>query len=151
LELLEAVNLADTNIPVAWEVEKHQSVKWSVRLGNRSHGSPVVAGGKVFVGTNNDVPRDPRVKGPRAVLMCFREVDGKFLWQIVQKMPADEIVREASNEGLCSVPTVERDRLYYVTPGCKVVCASTAGKILWFVDLMATLKVYPCYLNTCSP
>ena len=49
-------------------------VKWA---------SPVAADGRVFVGTNNGKPRDPSVTGDKSVLMCFRESDGAFLWQIV--------------------------------------------------------------------
>ena len=53
------------------------------RLGTTSYGNPVVADGKVFVGTNNDKPRNPAVIGDKGILMCFREADGKFLWQAV--------------------------------------------------------------------
>ena len=48
-------------------------VKWVARLGNASYGSAVVAGGRVFVGTNNEAPRDPRMQDDRGVLMCFDE------------------------------------------------------------------------------
>src|SRR3954469_18760424 len=37
-----------------------KNVKWSARLGTFAFGNPVVAGGKVFVGTNNENPRDPK-------------------------------------------------------------------------------------------
>src|SRR3954451_13576078 len=36
-------------------------VKWVVKLGSQTYGNPTVAGSKVFVGTNNDSPRDPKV------------------------------------------------------------------------------------------
>src|SRR5262245_39411473 len=48
-----------------------KGVKWAVKLGSQAYGNPVVAGGKVFVGTNNESPRDPKYKGDRGVLMCF--------------------------------------------------------------------------------
>ena len=59
------------------------NVRWVARLGNQTYGSPVVAGGKVFVGTNNEEPRDPRIEGDRGVMMCFDERTGRFLWQLV--------------------------------------------------------------------
>ena len=37
------------------------------------YGNPVVSGGKVFVGTNNAAPRDPKYAGDRNVLMCFND------------------------------------------------------------------------------
>jgi outer membrane protein assembly factor BamB len=42
---------------------------------------PVVANGMVFVGTNNELARDPKQGGDRGVLMAFRESDGQFMWQ----------------------------------------------------------------------
>ena len=54
-------------------------VKWVARLGNQSYGSPIVAGGRVLVGTNNEAPRDPHVQGDRGVLMCFDENSGGLL------------------------------------------------------------------------
>ena len=36
------------------------NVKWVVKLGSQTYGNPVVASGKVLVGTNNATPRDAR-------------------------------------------------------------------------------------------
>src|SRR5690349_21365082 len=60
-----------------------KNVKWIAKLGSQAYGNPVVAGGKVFVGTNNEAPRDPNVKGDNGILMCFDEATGKLLWQLV--------------------------------------------------------------------
>src|SRR5262249_20805380 len=74
------VNTADKNIPTDWNVEEGQqkNVKWSAALGSRAYGGPVVAGGKIYVGTNNEAPRNPKIKGDKGILMCFREADGQF-------------------------------------------------------------------------
>ncbi|MGF1582883.1 MAG: PQQ-binding-like beta-propeller repeat protein [Gemmataceae bacterium] len=63
------------NLPVSWDLamKKEPRVKWRVQVGSRSFGAPVIAEGKIFVGTNNEVPRDPNIKGDRGILMCFRE------------------------------------------------------------------------------
>src|SRR5256885_2772309 len=37
-----------------------KNVKWAVKLGSQTYGNPTVAGGRVFVGTNNDSPRDTK-------------------------------------------------------------------------------------------
>jgi outer membrane protein assembly factor BamB len=146
------VNLGAKNIPTRWKAEKPtKNIKWMAQLGDKAYAGPVIAGGQVYVGTNNRALRDPKVKGPRGVLMCFREADGKFLWQLTHPMPDPGIVREALTDGLCSTPVVDGDRLYYVTPACEVVCAGTDGKVVWSYDMMKKLKVVPCYLGTCSP
>ncbi len=59
-----------------------KNVKWVAKLGSQSYGTPVVAGGRVYVGTNNESPRDPAHKGDRGVLMCFDEKTGDLLWQL---------------------------------------------------------------------
>src|SRR5262249_31980429 len=128
-----------------------KNIKWVADIGSRGYGCAIVADGKVFVATNNAKPRDPKVKGDKAVLLCFRESDGKFLWQLVHDMPPADVVREGKMDGLLSNPVVEGDRLYYVTPGAEVVCADTKGTIVWRLDMMAKLKVFPCYVNSCSP
>src|SRR5262245_14171142 len=88
---------------------KRKHVKWSIRLGGFGYGSPVVSGGRVFVGTNNEVRRDPKVKGDKGVMACFREKDGQFLWQIVHnKLPDDG--NDFPSIGVVSTPCVEGNR-----------------------------------------
>jgi hypothetical protein len=70
-----------TGLPTDWDVETGMNVKWVADLGSQTYGNPVVAGGMVFVGTNNELERDPNQPGDRGVLMAFRESDGEFLWQ----------------------------------------------------------------------
>jgi outer membrane protein assembly factor BamB len=148
------VNLRDKVAPTEWAVEggKLQNVKWVADLGTKAYGGPVIAGGRVFMGTNNEKPRDPKVLGKKAVLMCFRAADGKFQWQAAHDMPPAPTAREALGDGLCSTPTVEGERVYYVTPAAVVVCAEAAtGKSVWQLDMMKDLKVFPCYVANCSP
>src|SRR3982074_2102088 len=47
-------------IPTTWDVKTKKNVKWVSELGSQSYGNPVVAGGMVFVGTNNEALRDPK-------------------------------------------------------------------------------------------
>src|SRR5215510_2394651 len=68
-------------LPTEWDVKTKKNVKWVAALGSQSYGNPVVAGGMVFVGTNNEGMRDPKQPGDRGVLMAFKESDGTFLWQ----------------------------------------------------------------------
>ena len=147
------VNTAAKNLPTEWSTPEKggKNIKWVAETGSRGYTSPVVAGGHVYVGTNNGKPRDPNATGEKAVLMCFNEADGKFLWQITHEMPPQEIIREAKQDGLCSTPAVEGDRIYYVTPGAVVVCANSSGKVIWKVDLVKEHGVFPCYLCNCSP
>ena len=174
------VNLVDKNIPTDWTVDDDKknwkNIKWVADLGSKAYGGPVIAGGKIFVGTNNNVPRNKRDKDKegkaidKGALMCFDEKTGKFLWQAVfDKLPAGR-VNDWPEEGICSSPVVEGDRLYFVCNRAELICASVNGYssdlkptmpgytdktdagVIWRLDLMkAPLSVFPHNLSTCSP
>src|SRR5205809_7249630 len=50
------VNLVERNIPHEFDPVKGVGVKWMANLGSKAYGGPVIADGKVFIGTNNDNP-----------------------------------------------------------------------------------------------
>jgi outer membrane protein assembly factor BamB len=164
-----ARNMANTQakgLPAEWSTDENdlKNVKWVADLGSKAYGGPIVAGGRVFIGTNNQNPRDKsdyvidpvtkKKKGPLdlGVLMCFNEADGKFLWQAKFKKLGGGRVRDWPLEGLCSSPVVEGDRLYYTTNRCEVVCADVAtGKVHWALDMIDKLGVFPHNITDCSP
>jgi outer membrane protein assembly factor BamB len=145
------VSPRERDLPADWCIEKgkERHVKWAAALGTRSYGTPVVAGGRVFVGTNNDRPRDPKVLGDKGVMMCFDARTGKLLWQIVHDKLLDNADHDLPRQGVASTPAVDGDRLYYLSNRCELVCADVAGdggggpKVLWSFDLIDRLGVYP--------
>jgi outer membrane protein assembly factor BamB len=153
------VNLVEKGILSDFSVKKgaFKNVKWTAKMGNKAYGGPVIAGGRVFVATNNDNPRDPKIRDDKGIIMCFRESDGKFLWQAVHDKLANN-KQDNPTEGIASTPTIDGDRIYYVNNRCEVVCADVAGdeatgkaKIVWTYDMIGKLGVYPCQLANCSP
>ena len=94
-------------LPTAWDLKAKKNVKWVAELGSQTYGNPVVAGGTVFVGTNNEAPRDPNIKGDKGILMAFRESDGEFLWQAVHDKLAAGRANDWPFQGICSSPLVE--------------------------------------------
>ena len=70
---------------------KAGNVLWQQNLGSQTYGNPVVADGKVFVGTNNGggwrKDKYP-AEVDKGVLLAFNETDGEFLWQLTcDKLP----------------------------------------------------------------
>lgn len=164
------VNLAEKNLPDQWDIKTGKNIKWVIELGSQAYGGPVIAGGKVFVGTNNNVPRNPQRTGDKGVLMCFRESDGKFLWQAVHDKLPSGMVNDWPEQGIASAPCIEGDRLYYVSNRCELICADVEGfangnqgvqdeqyqdatdaDILWRLDMMKELGVFPHNLAASSP
>jgi hypothetical protein len=109
------------------DLAKSTGVKWAVPLGTQTYGNPVVAGGRVYVGTNNDRPRDPRRPSDRAVLLCLDEQTGALLWQLASpKLPGGKVV-DFEGVGLCASPAVEGERVYVLTNRCEVLCLDARG------------------------
>lgn len=156
-------------LPSKWDVHSKENIKWKADLGFTSYGNPVVAGGKIFVGTNNDSPRNPEITGDKGILMCFRESDGEFLWQAVSDKLAP--VLDWPEQGVCSSPAVDGNRLYYVTNRAELVCLDTAGfsdgnngpfksethtgetdaDVIWKLDMMTELDVVQLNMANSSP
>jgi len=150
-------------LPAEWDIgdpkkkQKPKNIKWVADLGSKAYGGPIVVGGKVIVGTNNQKPRNPKDRLPNGkpidlgVIMCFDEATGKFLWQeTFRKLPGGLVV-DWPLEGICSTPVAEGDRMYYVSNRCEVVCSDLNGKIHWKLDMMGKLGVFPHNLSVCSP
>lgn len=104
-----------------------KNLKWIAKIGSQSYGNVTVASGKVFIGTNNEPPRDPKHPGDRSILLCFDEKTGAFLWQLVVPKLASGKVNDWESLGLLSSPTVEGDRVYLVTSRCEVICLDING------------------------
>lgn len=146
---LGCVQAGDRDLPVDWSAKK---IKWVADLGTQTYGNPAVSGGRVFIGTNNDKPRDPAVQGDRGVLMCFSESDGKFLWQAThEKLPGGD-AEDFAKIGICSTPFVAGDRVYYVSNRAELVCRDARdGKVVWLLDMRKDLGVSLHQASACSP
>ncbi len=138
---------------------KPRNIKWQARLGTKAFAGPVIADGRVFIGTNNQRPRNPGDIDPmtgrpidKGVLMCFREADGKFLWQATHAKLASGRVNDWPLEGLPSMPAVDGNRLFYVSNRCELICADTRnGNAIWRLDMFGQLNVFPHNLAVCAP
>jgi len=105
-----------------------RNVKWVISIGSESWATPVVAQGRVFLGTNNDPPRDPRNKGDRGVLLCLDEKDGSLIWQLVVPKLGPDVYLDWPRSGLCSPPSVEGNRVYAITNRGEAVCLDIEGQ-----------------------
>jgi outer membrane protein assembly factor BamB len=144
-------------LPTSWDVKTGKNVKWVAKLGSQSYGNPVVAGGQVYCGTNNELVRNPKEPGDRGVLMCFRESDGGFLWQHAnEKLPVGR-ANDWPFQGVCSSPMVEGDKVYYTSNRCEVVCLDAKGdgnggpKVIWKFDMMEEVGSQPHNMSNSSP
>jgi outer membrane protein assembly factor BamB len=158
--------------PTDWDVKTGKNVKWVASLGSTSYGNPVVAGGMVFVGTNNEALRDPAQGGDRGVLMAFRETDGEFLWQQTHVKLESGQANDWPEQGVASSPLVEGSRLYYVSNRGVVWCLDINGfrdgkndglvtdekltgphdaDVIWSFDMIKEVGSFPHNMSNSSP
>lgn len=165
---------AAKGISIDFDLREKKNVAWSVELGSQTYGNPMVANGKVFVGTNNGKgyrPKYPKDQD-KGILLCFEEKSGKFLWQLTRdKLPIGR-VSDWPLQGICSAPAIEGDRMWVVTNRCELMCLDTEGfldgendgkiqdevdkekedaDIIWSLDMIEELGVFPHNLATSSP
>jgi len=128
-----------------------KNILWSVPAGGRAVGTPVVADGLIWVGTTNR--HDPKKKADQAILMCFRERDGKLLYQYTSPRlgKGANTFEDFPGSGMGCSPLVEGDRLWLINNRSEVVCFDLAPlkkderepKLLWSVDLRKEFGVVP--------
>ena len=159
-------------VPASWDVAAKKNIRWVVALGSQTYGNPVVSGGHVYVGTNNEGLRDPKQGGDRGVLMCFREADGEFLWQHTNEKLAAGRVNDWPFQGVCSSPLAEGNRVYYVSNRGEVISLDAQGfrdnendgpykeekftgpfdaDIIWKFDMMEEVGAFPHNMSNSSP
>jgi outer membrane protein assembly factor BamB len=158
-------------LPAEWDVKTKKNVKWVANLGSQSYGNPVVASGMVFVGTNNEAPRDPKQPGDRGVLMAFKEDTGEFMWQQTHVKLESGRANDWPFQGVASSPLVVGNRLYYVSNRGVVFCLDVNGfrdgkndgvqdekltgpndaDVIWSFDMMEEVGSYPHNMSNSSP
>ena len=162
----------ESGIPRTWDVKDKTNIKWVAEIGSQSYGNPVVAEGKVYLGTNNELLRDPEQDGDRGVVMVFNEADGEFLWQITHPKLAAGRVNDWPEQGVCSSPAVKDGMVYYVSNRAEVLAldaegfmdgendgpykdeehvSETDGDIIWSLNMYDDLGVFPHNMAATSP
>ncbi|MBL8817538.1 MAG: PQQ-binding-like beta-propeller repeat protein [Planctomyces sp.] len=149
-----------------------RGILWKSRLGSVTYTSPVISSGCVLVGTNNGGEYSPKHSGDRGVLLCFDTDQGNLRWQLTRMKLESGAANDWPEQGICSTPAVHEDRVYVVTNRCELMCLDLDGfhdgendgpeqsetdsevfdaDIIWSVDMISDLGVYPHNLATSSP
>ena len=184
---------SETGVPTTWDPGRFKGssedidpattkhIKWIAKTGSQTYGNVTVAGGKVFIGTNNESPRNPALVGDRSVLMCFDEKTGELNWQLAIPKLGTGKVSDWEFLGLCSSPAVEGNRVYIVSNRNEVLCLDIKGMsdgnqgdqdegkyltdkgkppytpgakdadVLWRFSMREELGVFPHNITNCGP
>ena len=128
-----------------------KNIKWVAKLGCNPYGSAVVSKGRVFIGTAGARYSD-------ATMLCLDEQTGKELGKLV----CGPSHTHPENFGVCSTPTVDGDRVYFVAPYPEVICLDLkswlqptgTGKpdqpVVWRYDMAETFEILQDHVASCS-
>jgi outer membrane protein assembly factor BamB len=137
-----------------------RNVRWGVRVGNAIYSTPSIAGGKIFVGA---------MEQKNGLLVCLDAATGKLLWKWMappKKFPNDidgfhlGIHEIPAQMGVCSSPTVNDGRVYFVSQRFEVVCLDVNGsagtepgeaRVNWVFDMQEKVGAFPCDAANGSP
>jgi len=163
---------AEKGLPSQWDVKTGKNVKWSQPVGSQAYAGPVVFGGVVLVGTNNEGDRNPKIDGDKGVIMAFDEKTGEFLWQMVHDKLPETKLHDWPLQGICSTPAIEGDVAYYTSNRAQIVAVDLKGfrdgendgpykdethtseidgDVIWIFDMIGELDVFPHNLAAGSP
>lgn len=172
--MVNATTGIDTSFEPGTKEGEGKNQLWTSPLGSQTYGNPVVAEGKVYVGTNNGGgyrPQHPAGED-RGVVLCFDEKDGKMLWQLTREKLAQGQVNDWPEQGICSTVCVEGGKVYVTTNRAELMCLDPEGfhdgendgsyqdevdkeeldaDIIWSLDMINDLGVFPHNLATSSP
>lgn len=117
----------ERGLPDTFDPKTGQNIKWVAKLGTETHSTPIIAKGRVYIGTNNQEPRDPKHQGDRGVVMCFDELTGQFLWQLVVPKREEDPYFDWPKTGISSPATVDGDCVYLVSNRGEIICLDARG------------------------
>ena len=133
--------------------DKVKNIRWAAPLGATSYSTPLVAGRKVFSGTNNKSGFDPKYppEVDLGVLVVHHYDTGQRLGQIAwEKL---EGTMDWPEQGICSNPAVEGNRLWILTNRNEIVCLNIepeVPEILWSFNIMQRLQTKPHHASCSS-
>lgn len=138
------------NAPVDWDVGTGRNIRWKARLGSVAMADPVVAGGVIWIGSNNRRPWHRQMTNEAATLMAFQAQDGLQVLDYPMP-PLQGPMHRVLTIGLNCSPLIEDNRLWFVTARAEVV-AWDLGPMLrgegppaerWRRGLIDEFQVYP--------
>ena len=141
----------EKNAPSSWDTSSGRNIKWKAKLGVQTFGDPVIANGLVWIGTTTeDGTGRPPLTEELAVLKCFRESDGKLMYEYIVSPKAG--MTRIGVKTFNGSPLVEEGKLWFTTLTGEVHCLDIEPLIqrgeavkIWRRDMAEEFGVFPRY------
>lgn len=135
-------------LPVTWNVETGQNVRWQTPLPGLSHASPVISGDRVYVATAvgqgdaelkvglyGDVEPLTENSPHQWRLLAIERASGKVLWDVLGHEAVPRVKRHPKSTHCNSTPATDGKRIVTLFGSEGLFCFDTDGKLVWKMDL----------------
>lgn len=112
-KLPDSADCGELNAAGEADLPTTKNIKWGAKIGHRTTGSPVVSRGRVFIGTVWESGSEP-------CFLCLDEETGRRLGAFICPKPSGD--EKVETWAISSTPTIEDDRLYFVSPYQEAMC-----------------------------
>ena len=120
---------SETGLLATWP-EAGPALAWSFKNAGVGYSSPTVVDGRIYLTGGRD---------GKTELFCLDSADGKELWSLPLNSKSFDFEANAWGAGPRSAVTVDGDFLYALTGDGQLVCATSAGKAQWQLNMIADL------------
>ena len=136
-------------LPVTWNVERGENVKWKTPIAGLGHSSPVVWGDRIFVTTAISGKDDPELRVGlygnvrsveddtvhRWLLYCLDKRSGRILWKRTVFEAVPRVKRHTKASHANSTPAVDGRHVVSFFGSQGIACFDMDGELLWKKDL----------------
>lgn len=139
---------ASKPLPITWNVETGQNIRWQTPLPGLAHASPIISGDRIYV-TTAVGPGDAELKvglyGDIAPvnetglhqwrLLALERSSGKILWNVPGHEAIPRVKRHPKSTHCSSTPATDGRHIVAILGSEGLFCFDTDGKRLWKKDL----------------
>ncbi len=135
-------------LPVSWNVETGENVRWHTPIPGLAHSSPIVAGDRVYVATAvspkeadlkvglyGDIGAADDNEPQEWRLLALDKATGKVLWDSLAVKAVPKVKRHTKATHCNSTPVTDGQHIAAIFSGEGLFCFDTAGALLWKKDL----------------
>lgn len=138
----------ETELPVRWNVEAGENVRWQTPIPGLGHASPIVWGDRLYVATAvypgaselklglyGDIASANEGGSVQWRLLALNKATGVVLWNTLGHEAVPRVKRHPKGTHANSTPATDGDRIVAIFGSEGLFCFDREGKLLWKKDL----------------
>lgn len=139
---------ASKPLPITWNVETGQNIRWQTPLPGLAHASPIISGDRIYVATAvgpgaaelkvglyGDIRSVNETGLHQWRLLALERSSGKVLWNVLGHEAIPRVKRHPKSTHCSSTPATDGRHIVAIFGSEGLFCFDTDGKRLWKKDL----------------